>query len=444
MIAQIIFAIILATAGFLFAKRIVFIRRNILLGTDVDLSDNKALRWKTMALVAIGQSKMVARPVAGILHVLVYLGFIIINIEMLEIVIDGLFGTHRVFSGMGAFYSILICSFEFLALGVLIACVIFLIRRHVIALARFKSKEMSGWPSLDATIILIAEILLMAAFLGMNAADSIVMKNELIDYSGTTVEISAFPISQYLAIMMEGLSINTIEMIERGCWWFHIVGVLSFLVYVPYSKHFHIFLAFPNTYYSNLEEKAKLGNMESVKKEVDLMMDPSVDPYATPAEGADTEPPRFGVKDATDLSWKQLMEAYSCTECGRCTSECPANITGKILSPRKIMMDSRDRIEEIGENIDSNGGEFKQDGKSLVGSYISEEELWACTSCQACVEACPINISPMGIILDMRRSLIMEESKSPEPITSMFNNIENNGAPWAFPSASRGDWIQES
>ena len=444
MIAQIIFAIILATAGFLFAKRIVFIRRNILLGTDVDLSDNKALRWKTMALVAIGQSKMVARPVAGILHVLVYLGFIIINIEMLEIVIDGLFGTHRVFSGMGAFYSILICSFEFLALGVLIACVIFLVRRHVIALSRFKSKEMSGWPSLDATIILIAEILLMAAFLGMNAADSIAIGRELQHYSGVAVEVSAFPISKYLTVMMSGLSDSAIVMIERGCWWFHIVGVLSFLVYVPYSKHFHIFLAFPNTYYSNLEEKAKLGNMASVKKEVDLMMDPSVDPYATPAEGADAEPPRFGVKDATDLSWKQLMEAYSCTECGRCTSECPANITGKMLSPRKIMMDSRDRIEEIGKNIDSKGGEFKQDGKSLVGSYISEEELWACTSCQACVEACPINISPMGIILDMRRSLIMEESKSPEPITSMFNNIENNGAPWAFPSASRGDWIQES
>ena len=444
MIAQIIFALLLATAGFFFTKRVIFIRRNILLGTDVDLSDNKALRWKTMARVAIGQSKMVARPIAGILHILVYLGFVIINIEMLEIVIDGLLGTHRVFSSIGPLYSVLIGSFEFLAFGVLSACAIFLVRRHVLAIARFKSPEMGGWPSLDATIILVAEILLMGAFLGMNAADSIAMGREIHHYTEAAVDVSAFPVSQYLVGLMGGLSDSALVMVERGCWWFHIIGVLSFLVYVPYSKHFHIFLAFPNTYYSNLDEKASLGNMAAVKKEVDLMMDPNADPYAVPAEGAAAEPPRFGVKDATDLSWKQLMEAYSCTECGRCTSECPANITGKLLSPRKIMMDSRDRIEEIGLNMDSNGGEFKADGKTLVGSYISEEELWDCTSCQACVEACPINISPMGIILDMRRSLIMEESRSPEPITSMFNNIENNGAPWAFPAASRGDWIQES
>ena len=382
MTAQIIFALLFATAGFFFTKRILFIRRNILLGTDVDLSDRKAQRWKTMAMIAI--------------------------------------------------YSVLIASFEFLALGVLLSCVILFSRRYVVAIARFKSPEMKGWPSLDATIILVAEILLMGAFLGMNAADSIAMGRELHHYTESVVDRSAFPISQYLVGSLNGLSDAGIAMFERGCWWFHIVGVLCFLVYVPYSKHFHIFLAFPNTYYSNLDEKAQLNNMASVKKEVDLMMDPNA------------ETPRFGVKDATDLSWKQLMEAYSCTECGRCTSECPANITGKLLSPRKIMMDSRDRIDEIGHNIDANGGEFKPDGKALVGSYITEEELWACTSCQACVQACPINISPMGIILDMRRSLIMEESKSPEPITSMFNNIENNGAPWAFPAASRGDWIQES
>ncbi len=303
--------------------------------------------------------------------------------------------------------------------------------------------EMGGWPSLDATIILVAEILLMGAFLGMNAADSIAMGRELHHYT-VAVDVSAFPISQYLVGLLGGMSDSSIVLVERGCWWFHIVGVLSFLVYVPYSKHFHIFLAFPNTYYSNLDEKARFDNMASVKKEVNMMMDPNADPYAVPAEGTDAEPPRFGVKDATDLSWKQLMEAYTCTECGRCTSECPANITGKLLSPRKIMMDARDRIDEIGHNINANGGEFKPDGKSLVGSYISEEELWACTSCQACVETCPINISPMGIILNMRRSLIMEESKSPEPITSMFNNIENNGAPWAFPAASRGDWTQEA
>ena len=443
MIAQIIFAFLLAVAGFFFTKRILFIRRNILLGRDIDLSDRKAQRWKTMARVALGQSKMVARPVAGILHILVYLGFVIINIEMLEIVIDGLFGTHRVFSSIGPIYSVLIASFEFLALGVLSACAIFLVRRHIIAIARFKSPEMGGWPSLDATIILVAEILLMGAFLGMNAADSIAMGRELHHYT-VAVDVSAFPISQYLVGLLGGMSNSSIVLVERGCWWFHIVGVLSFLVYVPYSKHFHIFLAFPNTYYSNLDEKARLYNMASVKKEVDMMMDPNADPYAVPAEGTDAEPPRFGIRDATDLSWKQLMETYTCTECGRCTSECPANITGKLLSPRKIMMDARDRIDEIGHNINANGGEFKPDGKSLVGSYISEEELWACTSCQACVETCPINISPMGIILDMRRSLIMEESKSPEPITAMFNNIENNGAPWAFPAASRGDWTQEA
>jgi len=444
MIAQIIFALLFTTAGFFFTKRILFIRRNILLGTDVDLSDRKAQRWKTMAMIAIGQGKMVARPIAGALHIVVYLGFVIINIEMLEIIIDGFFGTHRIFSSIGPIYSVLIASFEFLALGVLLSCVILLTRRYVVAIARFKSPEMKGWPSLDATIILVAEILLMGAFLGMNVADSIAMGRELHHYTEAVVDRSAFPISQYLVGSLNGMSDAGIVMFERGCWWFHIVGVLSFLVYVPYSKHFHIFLAFPNTYYSNLDEKAQLKNMASVKKEVDLMMDPNADPFAAPAPDANTETPRFGVKDATDLSWKQLMEAYSCTECGRCTSECPANITGKLLSPRKIMMDARDRIDEIGHNIDANNGEFKLDGKALVGSYITEEELWACTSCQACVQACPINISPMGIILDMRRSLIMEESKSPEPITSMFNNIENNGAPWAFPAASRGNWIQES
>lgn len=441
MVDKIIFGTLLLVAGFLFTKRILFIKRNILLGKDEDRSDRKSERWMTMALVALGQSKMVARPVAGILHILVYLGFIIINIEMLEIVIDGLTGSHRAFAGLGSLYTVLIASFEVLALLVLVACAIFLVRRHVIALARFKSPEMGGWPSLDATIILIAEILLMSAFLTMNAADAIAMAENLDHYEGIVVSESAFPISSIIAGLLDGVSDSNIVLIERFCWWFHIAGVLSFLVYVPYSKHFHIFLAFPNTYYSNLEEKGRLDNMASVKKEVDLMMNPNADPYAATSEGESAEPPRFGVKDAIDLSWKQLMEAYSCTECGRCTSECPANTTGKLLSPRKIMMDSRDRIEEIGKNIDANGGEFKPDGKSLVGSYITEEELWACTSCQACVEACPINISPMGIILDMRRSLIMEESKSPEPITSMFNNIENNGAPWAFPAATRGDWI---
>jgi ferredoxin len=413
------------------------------MGRNIDLSDRKAERWKTMALVALGQSKMVARPVAGILHIFVYVGFVIINLEMLEIVIDGILGTHRIFSFVGPIYDLLIGAFEFLALGVLVACAVFLIRRNVIGLARFKSKEMGGWPSLDANIILVAEILLMFAFLSMNATDAIAMERGLEHYGVA----GSFPISQYITPFYVGLSDVGVVFAERGFWWFHIAGVLSFLVYVPYSKHFHILLAFPNTYYSNLDESAKMNNMASVKKEVDLMMDPNADPYATPAplpEGEVEDPPCFGVKDGLDLTWKQIMEAYSCTECGRCTSVCPASNTGKELSPRKIMMDCRDRMDEIGENRDSNSGEFKEDGKKLLGDYISEEELWACTSCQACVDACPINISPMGIILDMRRSLIMEDSKSPEPITTMFNNIENNGAPWAFPSASRGDWIKDA
>jgi ferredoxin len=443
MISQFIFVLMLGLGISLFVRRIAFVSRNINMGRNIDLSDRKAERWKTMALVALGQSKMVARPVAGILHIFVYVGFVIINLEMLEIVIDGILGTHRIFSFLGPIYDFLIGAFEFLALGVLVACAIFLIRRNVIGLARFKSKEMGGWPSLDANIILVVEILLMFAFLSMNATDAIAMERELEHYGVA----GSFPISQFLTPLYVGLSDVGLVFAERGFWWFHIAGVLSFLVYVPYSKHFHILLAFPNTYYSNLDVSAKMNNMASVKKEVDLMMDPTADPYATPAplpEGQVEDPPCFGVKDGADLSWKQIMESYSCTECGRCTSVCPASNTGKELSPRKIMMDCRDRMDEIGENRDANSGEFKEDGKKLLGDYISEEELWACTSCQACVDACPINISPMGIILDMRRSLIMEDSKSPEPITTMFNNIENNGAPWAFPAASRADWIKDA
>ncbi|MBT7653016.1 MAG: (Fe-S)-binding protein [Flavobacteriales bacterium] len=443
MISQLIFVLMLSLGISLFVRRIAFIRRNINMGRNIDLSDRKAERWKTMALVAIGQSKMVARPVAGILHIFVYAGFVIINLEMLEIVMDGILGTHRLFSFVGPIYDSLIGAFEFLALGVLVACAVFLIRRNVIGLARFKSKEMGGWPSLDANIILVAEILLMFAFLSMNATDAIAIERGLEHY----VDAGSFPVSQFLTPLYVGLSDVRLVFAERGFWWFHIAGVLSFLVYVPYSKHFHILLAFPNTYYSNLDESSKMDNMASVKKEVDLMMDPTADPYATPAplpEGEVEDTPCFGVKDGSDLTWKQIMEAYSCTECGRCTSVCPASNTGKELSPRKIMMDCRDRMDEMGENRDTNSGEFKEDGKKLLGDYISEEELWACTSCQACVDACPINISPMGIILDMRRSLIMEDSKSPEPITTMFNNIENNGAPWAFPAASRGDWIKEA
>ena len=442
LIGQLTFLVLLGTAGFFFARRIGQIRKNIQLGRDVDRSDRKSERWATMARVAMGQSKMVVRPVAGIMHLVIYAGFILINIEVLEILIDGIFGTHRVFAPyLGGFYDVLIGLFEWLALGVLVACVVFLVRRNVLPIARFRSPEMKGWPKNDANIILVVEVLLMFAFLSMNAADGIAQARGLDHY----IAAGSFPVSQWLQPLYAGLSDAGVVAVERGAWWFHIVGILGFLVYVPYSKHFHIFLAFPNTWYSDLTPAGQLDNMAAVKKEVDLMM--SGDPFAAPAEpagDAPAEPAPFGAKDVKDLTWKQLMEAYSCTECGRCTSVCPANATGKLLSPRKVMMDTRDRVEEVGRAINAAGGDWGQgDGKSLLGDYISEEELWACTSCQACVEACPINISPMGIILDMRRSLIMEDSKAPEPITAMFNNVENNGAPWAFPAADRGKWTDE-
>lgn len=449
LIGQVAFALLLGTAVFFFARRIRAVRRNIQLGRDIDLTDRKSERWATMARVALGQSKMVVRPVAGIMHILIYAGFVLINIEVLEILVDGLFGTHRVFAPfLGGFYNVLIGAFEWLALGVLVACVVFLVRRNVLPIPRFRSPEMKGWPKNDANIILIVEVVLMFAFLSMNAADAIAQSRiaqGMWDNTHHYIAAGSFPVSQWLVPLYAGLSDAGIVAVERGAWWFHIVGILAFLIYVPYSKHFHIFLAFPNTWYSNLNPAGQLDNMAAVKKEVDLMM--SGDPFAAPAEPAGeapTEPARFGAKDVQDLTWKQLMEAYSCTECGRCTSVCPANATGKLLSPRKVMMDTRDRVEEVGRAIDAAGGSWGQgDGKALLGDYISEEELWACTSCQACVDACPVNISPMGIILDMRRSLIMEDSKAPEAITSMFNNVENNGAPWAFPATDRGKWTDE-
>ena len=439
--SQCLFLLLLVTAVAIFARRVGKIRRNILLGRDVDRSDRKRERWIHMARIALGQSKMVARPVSGILHIVVYVGFVVINIEMLEIVIDGLFGTHRVFAPLlGGAYGLLIGGFEWLAAGVFLACVIFLIRRNVLHIARFRSAEMTRWPKGDANIILVTEIFLMSAFLLMNAADGMLHPE------------FTFPVSGLLQGLLSGLTETGLHVLERSAWWLHITGVMAFLVYVTYSKHLHILLAFPNTWYANLNPSGQMDNMAAVKKEVDLMMDPTADPYATPAEpaeGAPVVPEAFGARDVQDLTWKQLMESYSCTECGRCTSVCPANLTGKLLSTRKVMMDTRDRIEDVGKALDAAGlkgdatADWEGDGKSLRGDYISEEELWACTTCQACVEACPIGIDPMGIILDLRRNLIMEDSKAPEPITSMFNNIENNGAPWAFPAADRGKWADQ-
>ena len=425
---QIIFFILLAAAVFLFSKNVGRIRRNILLGKDIDRTDRPADRWKTMALVALGQTKMVKRPVAAIMHFFIYVGFIVINIEVLEILIDGLFGSHRIFSKpLGGLYGLLIGGFEILALLVLTACVVFLARRNIIRLKRFSGVEMKAWPKSDANYILLIEICLMMAFFTMNAAD---YKLQALHF-GHYVAAGNFPVSSLLAPLLPA-SAQALVIVERICWWFHIIGILAFLNYLPYSKHFHILLAFPNTWYSNLEEKGKFNNMASVTNEVKAMLDPSFVPDSA-------EPGRFGAKDATDLTWKNLMDAYTCTECGRCTSVCPANITGKLLSPRKIMMDTRDRITEIGKNIDQHGKDH-QDDHTLLDNYITREELWACTTCNACVEACPVNIDPLNIIMQMRQYVVMEESQAPASLNNMFGNVENNGAPWKYSNADRLNW----
>ncbi|RTE53825.1 (Fe-S)-binding protein [Arenibacter aquaticus] len=438
-IPNIVFAIVLFLGIGYFARNVKKLSRNIKLGKDVDTSDNKSQRWNNMVRIALGQTKMVVRPIPGILHIIVYLGFIIINIEVLEIIIDGLLGTHRVFSFMGGFYSFLIASFEVLAVMVIVAVVLFWIRRNLIKLKRFLNPEMKGWPKKDGNLILYIELVLMLLFLTMNAADFQLQQMDAANYT----KAGAFPVSQYIATFFQGLPISTLILIERTAWWAHILGILMFLNYLYYSKHLHILLAFPNTYYGKLRPKGQLDNLEAVTKEVQLMMDPSADPFAAADENA-PEPEKFGASDVMDLKWVQLMNAYTCTECGRCTSECPANITGKQLSPRKIMMDTRDRLEEVGKNIDANKGVFVPDGKQLLGDYISHEELWACTSCNACVEACPVSIDPLSIIMDMRQYLVMEQSAAPSDLNNMMGNIENNGAPWPFNQMDRLNWSKEA
>lgn len=386
-----------------------------------------------MTRIALGQSKMVTRPIAGVLHIIVYLGFIIINIEVLEIIIDGLFGTHRVFKSLGTFYGFLIGTFEILAVLVLVSVTVFWIRRNIIKIQRFWKTEMTGWPKNDGNIILYFEMVLMTLFLIMNATD-VTFQNM---NSGNVI-------SQYLYPLFSGLSESNLHWIERSAWWLHILGILVFLNYLYYSKHLHILLAFPNTYYGRVTPKGQLNNLEAVTKEVKMMMDPNADPFAAPADEQDEEmPEKFGASDVQDLSWVQLLNAYTCTECGRCTSECPANQTGKKLSPRKIMMDTRDRLEEVGKNIDANNGTFKDDGKQLLGDYISHEEIWACTTCNACVEACPVSIDPLSIIIEMRRFLVMEQSAAPMELNNMMTNIENNGAPWPYNQMDRLNWKDE-
>jgi len=432
-IDNILFAIILTIGVGFFVKNVKKLIRNIKLGQDVNRTDNSSERWKNMAMIALGQSKMVKRPVSGFLHIIVYVGFVIINLEVLEIIIDGLFGTHRVFKELGFVYGILIGSFEILAVLVLVAVFAFWIRRNIIKLKRFTSSELKGKPKKDANIILYFEVILMSLFLIMNATDIYFQQAN----SGNII-------SQYISPLFSSLSLFEIQVVERTAWWLHIVGILVFLNYLYYSKHLHILLAFPNTYFADLNAKGKFDNLESVTKEVKLMMDPNADPFAAQPVDENAVPSKFGASDVQDLNWVQLLNAYTCTECGRCTSSCPANQTGKKLSPRKIMMDTRDRMEEVGKNIDANKGVFVPDNKSLLNDYITPEELWACTSCNACVEECPVNISPLSIIMDMRRYLVMEQSAAPQSLNAMMTNIENNGAPWQYNQMDRLNWKDEN
>jgi heterodisulfide reductase subunit C len=439
-IDNIIFLIALVIGFGLFFKSLKEIYRNINLGRAIDRTDRPAARWKTMAKVAMGQSKMGKRPIAAILHIFVYVGFVIINIELLEIMVDGIFGTHRFLSGIlgDSLYSIFTATLEILAILVVIAVVLFFVRRNFYGVKRLTMKELFGWPKQDANWILIIEFALMMAFFTMNASDWALQQRGVLAAHGS------FPVSSsLLAPLFQSLGDGSLHIIERGAWWFHFIGILFFMNYLYYSKHLHIILAFPNTWYANLQPKGKFNNLASVTKEIKLMMDPNADPYAAPPEADPNEiAEKFGANDIFDLNQVQLLNAYSCTECGRCTAVCPANITGKKLSPRKIMMDTRDRIEEVAKNINKNG-KFEDDGRKLLDDHIQREEIWACTTCNACVEACPVLIDPLSIIMEMRRFLVMEQSAAPQELNLMMTNVENNAAPWQYNQADRLKWATE-
>ena len=435
-IPNITFAVLFFVLVGLFTRNVRRIVRNIKLGTSTNRSDQPKNRWLHMARVALGQSKMVRKPLSGALHVIVYVGFVVINIELLEIILDGFLGTHRIFAPfLGGVYDVLIFTFEIFAALVLICVFFFWTRRNVVRIKRFWKPEMKGWPKWDADIILYAEVVLMGLFLTMNASDYWL---QTVAQDSHYVQAGSFPISQFLLPLFDGMTAQQVIAIERTTWWLHISGILLFLNYLYYSKHLHIILAFPNTYFAKLSPQGELSNMEAVTNEVKLMLDPEVDPYAAPA--TDAVSTTFGAADVTDLNWVQLMNAYSCTECGRCTDECPANQTGKLLSPRKIMMDTRDRLTEVGSSL--NKGEDPNQN-TLLYNYISREEIWACTSCNACVEACPIAIDPLSIIMEMRRYLVMEQSAAPNELNVMMTNVENNGAPWPFNQQDRIAWRDE-
>ena len=434
MISSILFSLILIFSILLFIRNCRKLYRNINLGKDIDRFDKSNFRFKKMFRLAFGQSKMFDKPLVGILHFIVYVAFVLINIELFEIIIDGVLGTHRVLAPfLGNFYNFLIAFFELLAFAVIVCVILFWSRRNFFKIKRFISNDLKGWPKNDANYILYIEVFLMFLFLNMNATDQI-LQNANYSYYG---DYGSYPISSYLIPVYENLEVSSIFIIERVSWWLHILGILFFLNYLYYSKHLHILLAFPNTYFSDIKSGGGLDNLDSVYKEVKAMLDPKVDPYST--NNTNQQFQKFGADDVFDLNWFQLLNSYTCTECGRCSSECPANQTGKILSPRSIMMKTRDRLEEVGKNIDKNKV-FKDDGKKLLNDYITKEELWACTTCNACVESCPIGIDPLSIIIDLRRYMVMEESSAPTEINNMMNNLENNGAPWPFNQQDRLNW----
>ena len=442
MISSIIF-IILSICGFgFFSWNALKIRQNILLGRDLDRTDKKSQRWKIMTLVALGQKKMFARPIPALLHFALYAAFVITQIELIEIIVDGISSSHRIFRpALGGFYTFMVSFIEILSVLATVATIAFLSRRNLLKLPRLNMKELIGWPKKDANMILIMELILVSFIFMMNGADEVLYSKGWSHAANLGEGTLSLSVSSWLGpLLFGGMSEHSLHIVERVGWWGHLSMVFAFLNYLPYSKHLHILLAFPNTWYSNLNKKGRLTNLESVTNEVKLMIDPNADPYAVPAEN--TELVTFGAKDVRDLTWKNLLDAYSCTECGRCTSSCPANITGKLLSPRKIMMDTRDRLTEVGDNYRKHGKDYS-DGKSLLIDYITEEEIWACTSCNACVEACPVNIDPLSIIIDLRRNLVMEDSKMPTELAGMFTNIENNGAPWQFAQADRLKWADE-